>query len=294
MLAPIVIFAFNRPDALFRLKNSLESNNLYALSEKYIFVDGCRTDLDKPKVSEVINIAHTITDNVFVSSVNKGLASSVISGISELFVSFEKIIVLEDDLVCTPNFLDYMNQMLDLYQEDERIISICGYGLKIKKPKGYIGDVYLSCRSSSWGWGTWKDRWNNIDWQISDWQEFSHNNRLKAAFNLGGSDMSNMLKDYMEGRNNSWAIRFCYNQFKQHKFSICPFLSKVDNKGFGENATNCKQKYSRFKTDMDINGGTIFIIPGNTEYNQNIAKQLRFYHSFPMRIYSKIRKILNL
>lgn len=294
MLAPIVIFAFNRPDALLRLKNSLESNNLYATSEKYVFVDGCRNDSDEPKVSEVIEIAHTITDNVNVSPVNKGLATSVISGISEMFKLYEKVIVLEDDLVCTPNFLDYMNQMLEHYRQDARIISICGYGLKIKKPRGYIGDIYLSCRSSSWGWGTWKNRWDNIDWQISDWQEFSHDNRLKAEFNLGGSDMFSMLQGYMTGKNNSWAIRFCYNQFKQHKFSICPFQSKVDNIGFGKDATNCDQKFSRFKTDMDINGSNRFIVPEKLEYNQCIARQLKLYHSIPMRIYSKVRKTLNL
>lgn len=294
MLAPIVIFAYNRPDALLRLKTCLENNKLYHSSVCHIFIDGARNDKDEELINKVSEIAQSMTRNVHISSYNKGLAISIISGVSEIINQYGKAIILEDDLICTSNFLDFMNQGLDYYQNDDNIISVCGYGLKIRKPKDYIGDVYLSNRSSSWGWGTWADRWNSIDWEIQDWGDFRKDTKRQHAFNQGGSDMTSMLKGYMSGKNNSWAIRFCYNQFRQHKYAVCPFLSKTDNIGFGDSATNCKQKYSRFKVEMDHGDSTNFLFPDKLEFNDNIARQLRHYHSIIIRMYSKLRKLLKL
>lgn len=294
MLAPIIIFAFNRPEALKRLKKSLASNYLYEESEKFVFIDGPRNENDQNKINAVVEIAQTITSNVTVSTANKGLGTSIITGVSSIFQKYEKAIILEDDLICTPNFLSYMNQALDFYEKDNRIISVCGYGLKIKRPKNYVGDVYLSGRSSSWGWATWKDRWKQIDWNMKDWEEFSSDPQKIKAFNRSGSDMFSMLKDYMEGRNKSWAIRFCYNQFKLGKYSVCPFLSKVNNEGFGEEATNCKQQYSRFKVNLDKSGNTDFLFDAYITPSKEIWKACYRYHSMAIRVYSKIRKILNI
>ena len=292
MLAPIIIFAFNRPEALKRLKKSLASDYLYEESEKFVFIDGPRNENDQNKINAVVEIAKTITSNVTVSTVNKGLGTSIITGVSSVLQKYEKAIILEDDLICTPNFLSYMNQALNVYEKDDRIISVCGYGLKIKRPKNYVGDVYLSGRSSSWGWATWKDRWEQIDWDIKDWKEFSSDSLKIKAFNRNGSDMFSMLKDYMEGKNKSWAIRFCYNQFKLGKYSVCPFLSKVNNEGFGEEATNCKQQYSRFKVHIDQSGSTDFLFDPQISPNKQIKKECYHYHSIKMRIYSKIRNTL--
>lgn len=99
---------------------------------------------------------------------NIGLAQSVISGVTEIINKYGKAIILEDDLILHPNFLNYMDQGLEKFKDDKRILSVYGYGLKIKKPKGYQGDVYLARRSSSWGWGTWADRWIEIDWEVRD------------------------------------------------------------------------------------------------------------------------------
>lgn len=292
MLAPIVIFAFNRPKSLQRMIESLRSNALYEESEKFIFIDGPRNDEDRRKIQEVLAIAQSVTSNVSASAVNKGLGRSIISGVSAVIEKYGKAIVLEDDLICTPNFLAYMNQALDFYEQDQRIISVCGYGLQIKRPKKYDGDVYLSGRSSSWGWATWKDRWVSVDWEVKDWTEFSHNRRKIKEFNKNGSDMFSMLKGYMEGRNRSWAIRFCYNQYKTGRYSVCPFLSKVDNDGFGGDATNCKQKYSRFKIDPDKTGSLTFTFVRDIKPNRQIARECYHYHSIGMRIYSKVRNLL--
>lgn len=295
MLSPIVIFAFNRPDLLSNLIRSLKVNPLYEESDKYIFIDGCRDERDKENVARTIEIALNVTNNVIISEKNKGLGVSVISGVSEIISQYGRAIVLEDDLFCAPGFLLYMNNGLDCFEKDKRVISICGYGLKIRKPKDYKLDVYFSDRSSSWGWATWKDRWDSIDWAVEDWEQLKSNRKMQRQFNRAGSDMFSMLRDYMLGRNKSWAIRFCYAQFRQGKYSVHPFRSLVENDGFGIQATNCQQKYSRFKVDLDLRQSKgVWQMGERIEVHEKILCQLHAYHSVIRRIYSKFRKIINI
>ena len=283
MKAPIVIFGFNRPDAFARLVDSLKRNSGYSDREIYVFVDGHRNKKEKTRVDSVERMARQLTANVVRSSHNKGLARSVIEGVTAVIERHGCAIVLEDDLVLMPGFLQYMDEALDFYADDERIFSVCGYGLKIKRPKGYDGDVYLGIRSSSWGWATWKDRWDTVDWEVSDWQQLSESKKMQKAFNAGGSDMYGMLKDFMEGRNNSWAIRFCYAQHRQGRYSLHPFRSLVANEGFGIDATNCRQKYSRFKIELDDTGQPLSL-PSPIDPNQDIIAQNARYHSFFIRL----------
>lgn len=296
-IAPIILFAYNRIDSLSKTIESLKMNNLARYSDLYIYIDGPKNDIDKQKVEIVFKYVNGIKNgfksvSVIRNAHNKGLGPSIIRGVTDVIGVHEKAIVVEDDLYCTPNFLDFMNQALDFYYENNNIFSISGYGLKIKRPVGYKGDVYLSNRASSWGWATWKNRWDLVDWEVRDWNELVSDKKKQKDFNKGGSDMYSMLKGYMEGKNKSWAIRFCYSQYKLGKYSITPFLSKVENEGFGINATNCKQKYSRFKTDLDLSGVTNFDFPEDIFPNKQILKSCYKYHSLRLRLYSKIRKIL--
>ncbi len=294
MLAPIVIFAFNRPDKLRNLLNSLKQNKLYAESTKFFFIDGPRNDADRAAISEVINIARKESDFVEAAPSNKGLAKSVIYGISKIVNQYGKIIVLEDDLYCAPLFLEYMNRGLELYQSDPRILSICGYGLKIKRPTNYQGDLFLSVRSSSWGWGTWADRWNQVDWELNDWTSLKDDKAIKRGFNKGGSDMFGMLAAYKAGQNNSWAIRFCFHQFRKGLYSVHPFQSLIENDGYGMDASNCRQTYSRFKVNFNNSTDISSIqFPPQLTSSEKIHKSLRHYHSIPLRLYSKLRKLLN-
>ena len=153
---------------------SLKQNPLFEESEKYVFIDGPRNEKDASLIKEVAQIAYTATDNVKLSPQNKGLGSSIIAGVSEVLNEHDAVIVLEDDLRLMPGFLTYMNNALEHFKVDERILAICGYSLKIKTPKGYDSTAYFGDRASSWGWGTWRDRWQNVDWEVSDWAEFSN------------------------------------------------------------------------------------------------------------------------
>ncbi len=289
--APIVLFAFNRLDPLKRCVASLLENSEAAETDMIVYVDGARTNKEgeAEKVAAVKEYVKTITGfkslTHYFSEVNKRLGPSIIAGVTEVVNRYGKAIVIEDDLVVTRNFLAFMNQGLNSYEDNDDIISICGYSNIVKVPNKYQFDAYFCPRSSSWGWATWKDRWNSIDWDLKNWTDVENNAR---AFNKwGGSDCYGMLKGWHEGLNQSWAIRFCYNQFVQNKLSLFPVVSKVDNEGFDGEGTNCK-KWSRFKFKLDHSEKVSFELPSETKVLPSIMNSFMSYNTKWIRIYSRI------
>lgn len=295
MLAPIIVFAFNRPEALKNTIDSLLKNEEAKYSDLYVFVDGPR--LNKPNENEKVNqvkeyvkgICGFKSLNYFFSENNKGLGDSIILGVTQIINKYGKAIVLEDDLVFSTNFLSYMNQGLEKYEQEEKVFSICGYSNKIKIPKDYNFDAYFCTRSSSWGWGTWADRWNTVDWELKDWAKYS---QMGKAFNKwGGSDCFRMLRSVKEGWGNSWAIRFGFSQFIQNKLSLFPTKSKVKNDGFDGTGTNCK-KWSRFKYDFDYIGSKDVLFPSEINLNHELYKSAMSYNTILIRLYSRLMYIL--
>lgn len=298
ILAPIVIFAFNRPDVFKQLIESLKANAEFSESEVYVYIDGVRDNKagEKEKVEVVREIALSLTsckpglpkpENVHIqaSEKNKGLAVSIIKGVSDVIEKYGKAIVFEDDLCLAPNCLKFMNEGLNKYENFKEIFSICGYTNRFKVPEGYEYDTYIASRSSSWGWATWKDRWDKVDWNLNDWESVRRN---KKAFNKwGGSDCFHMLNSWHDGKTNSWAIRFCYAQFLNKSWSIFPIKSLIKNDGCDGNGTNMK-RYSRFKFDFDESNKQSFRWCPSDVFNKSIQKQILWYASIPMRIWSKI------
>lgn len=294
-LVPIIIFAFNRPEALKNTIHSLLQNEEAKDSDLYVFVDGARPYKagEVEKNQAVQDIVKKITGfksiHYTFSEKNKGLGNSIIQGVTQVINQYGKAIVLEDDLVFATNFLSYMNQGLERYEKEEKVFSICGYSNKIKVPKGYEYDTYFCTRSSSWGWGTWADRWNSVDWELKDWNKYKIMGR---AFNKwGGSDCWKMLNDWRHGKNKSWAIRFCFAQFLQDKVSLFPTISKVRNDGFDGEGTNCK-KWSRFKYEFDRTSNKQIKFPANTILDKELYKSAMAYHGILIRIYSRIMYLI--
>jgi hypothetical protein len=251
-LAPIVIFTYRRK--IDKLIESLLKNELSKESELYIFSDGYRNDVDKEDVLEVRESLKSITGfkSIIINEFNKnhGLANSVISGVSKIIVLHENIIVLEDDLLVAENFLKYMNDALIFYKDDTTIWSISGYTPKLECLENYGKDLFLSPRASSWGWATWTDRWSKNDWDISDWEEFKENKEAIKRFNLGGNDMFKMLETQMLGKIDSWAIRWCYNQFQYNSYTVYPTQSKLLNEGFDCKGTHNSSGSKRWDTEV--------------------------------------------
>lgn len=252
-LAPIVLFVYNRPEHTKETIKALKENDLSNESELFIFSDAPRSEIDVENVNKVRKIVDNVQGFKKVTIVkaknNKGLANSVIGGVTEIINKYGKVIVLEDDLITSRDFLKYMNEALLFYNDKSHIWSISGYTPNFIAPRGYEWDVFAIPRACSWGWGTWKNRWNNIDWEVRDYESFKNDSVAKKEFNVGGNDMAPMLDDQMNGYINSWAIRWCYSQYKSNAYTIYPKKSFVKNVGTHGESTHGSLSM-RFDTEI--------------------------------------------
>jgi hypothetical protein len=291
-LAPICLFTYNRLEETKRTVEALQKNNLALESELYIFSDGSKSDKGKKEIQILRNYLKTVDGfknvTVFESSENKGLAKSIVLGVSSIIKKYGKVIVLEDDLISSTNFLDYMNQALVFYEKNEKVFSISGYTLSLPSLSNYSKDFYLGYRASSWGWGTWLNRWEIIDWGVKDYQKFKWNLISNIKFMRGGSDLPLMLYRQMNGKIDSWAIRWCFHQFKNDLLTVNPTKSKIMSIGFGETATHTKTN-DRFETDLDYTNKQTFNFEDSLNIDKMLVKEFRDKFSFIKRIKTKLK-----
>ncbi|WP_200980051.1 glycosyltransferase [Echinicola sp. 20G] len=294
MNAPICLFTYNRLEETQKTVEALRANYLAGDSELYIFSDGWKSESGKEKVLGVRSYLKSIEGFkkviIFESPQNQGLAKSIIGGVTKVLESHKRVIVLEDDLVTAPNFLNFMNQGLEFYEDDENVISVSGYTLDLPSLPGR-GDYYFGLRASSWGWGTWRNRWEQIDWEVSDYEDFVKSTSLKKRFNRGGSDMCKMLSAQMNGRIDSWAIRFCYHQFKNGMVTVFPSSSKLYSVGFSSNATHTVET-KRFETNLDQSNKKSYLFEKYQGVDDMLVKEFRMKFSIKARVLDKIGKIL--
>ncbi len=298
-LAPIILFVYNRPWHTRQTVEALQKNELAKDSLLYIFSDGSKSDKDIDTVKEIREFIKTIDGfkEVYVkeSETNNGLANSVISGVTQIINKHGKVIVLEDDLIASPTFLEYMNILLDKYESESDIFSVTGYNHPKKVmqiPWDYHYDIYFNPRACSWSWGTWKDRWKNVDWEIRDFEDFKKNKDSQKNFNLGGEDMSEMLINQMEGKIDSWAIRWCYHHFKKNAHCVYPVKSYINNIGHDGSGVHCGNSINRFE-NKNLNTKKDIEVPEKIELNKEIMDSFRkvYKESFIKKNIIKILKI---
>lgn len=277
-LAPIVIFVYARPNHTQRMLESLEKNEQIKDSIVYIFCDAPKNEKTKEKNSEVKRIIENYKKKskakrvtISYAESNQGLATSVIAGVTKIIKKEKKVIVLEDDLEVSESFLEYMNNALEQYKNNKRIWSISGYKHEFKIPKKYTEEVFLGYRASSWGWATWEDRWDLIDWEVKDYEKFHRDRKKRKLLNRGGNDMAQMLDSQMSGKCDSWAIRWCYTQSKQNMLTLFPVKPLVKNIGLDGTGTH-SPKTKKFDVKLAHKSPNL---PEKISLNQKIAKNYK-------------------
>ncbi|ADY53737.1 hypothetical protein Pedsa_3201 [Pseudopedobacter saltans DSM 12145] len=285
-LAPIALFVYNRPEHTLKTLNSLRENRLASKSRLYIFADGPKNDLVKEGVEQVRQIVSKIEGFLEVTikenEHNLGLANSVISGVSSILANHDNIIVLEDDLVTSPDFLNFMNEALNFYKKKEEVFSISGYSYPLASLKKANYSAYFSHRGSSWSWGIWSDRWKSIDWDIEDRDILIKDKQLQNQFNKTcGPDMSGMLIRQLDGRIDSWAIRFAYSSFKQRKLHVLATKNKVNNIGHDNSGTHSPKTT---KYNVKLVSEDVYLFPDNPIVNSKIHNELIEFHKKPFLI----------
>lgn len=291
-LTQIVLFVYNRPEHTRRTVESLSKNDLAVKSKLTVFSDGAKNEKDLIKVKAVRNYIKDIDGFKSIEIVeqqsNLGLANSVISGVSEVIGYSGKVIVMEDDLVSAPYFLKYMNEALNLFENDMRIYSISGYTFPIKIPKNYTLPVYLSPRSSSWGWGTWRNRWEKADWKLNEFQSFINDKEKVRSFNEGGEDLTRMLSKSVTGEVDSWSIKWTFTHFVQNAFCVYPVKSRIKNIGTDKSGVHTSRTK---KFDVELENRDIELITmEDLQPNKEILKA--FHKFFKKNILSSVISLL--
>lgn len=293
MTAPIALFAYKRADAFRRSVAALQANHLAADSELYVFIDGPKHPDDQPKVEAVREVARQLTGfravHLHVSKDNRGCAQAIIGGVSRVLREHSSVIVVEDDVVTAPNFLDYINQGLETYADNPTIFSIGGYTFPLPQPADYPHDVYFYGRTCAWGWGIWADRWAKTDWTVADYPQFMANPEQRRAFNYYGSDRVRMLRRTMEGELDTWDIRLCYALFKQRGLTVLPTVSKTSNIGFGGDDGTHGNVFDRYQTHLDRGSQRWFAMPEQVAESPYYTEQVRHQFSLPVRLYNRLK-----
>lgn len=244
-LPPIAIFAYNRLDSLRKLWESLLKCEHLGDRSIVVFHDGLKSNAsesNREKWSNVstwlLTLSHLPNVQIRTSENNNGLAQSIHGGVTELLNSHDSVIVLEDDLILATSFLTFMDAALVAYKNRSEIYSVSGFShFKPGDLSLDNGGVFLYPRPNSWGWATWSDRWKGFKLNQYGAGDLKNYEQLKS-FQQGGVDLPWMLRNQIKGKINSWAIQWSYYQFLNQALSLYPKCSKVQNIGFGDDATH--------------------------------------------------------
>ena len=241
-LAPIALFVYNRPRHTRQTVEALLQNSQAKESDLYIFSDAPKNEVAREAVEEVRRYIKHISGfkkvNVVERDTNWGLANSVINGVTKLCEEFGTVIVLEDDLVVSPNFLEFMNISLDRYQNNDRVMQVAGYMFPANIDM--MDDALFMPFSTSWGWATWKRAWEHFDASASSYNMLKNNKKVKYDFDLQGKyPYFKMLEAYKKNQVQSWAIRWYLSVFVLNGLVLYPKTTLVENVGFDGSGVNC-------------------------------------------------------
>ena len=242
-LAPVALFVYNRLDHTMQTLITLSNNHSANNTDIFIFCDNCKSENEKESVDNVRKFVRSFPKDSFksitieYSEKNKGLASSIITGVTKIVNTYGKIIVVEDDLVTNSFFLEFMNNALDFYENRKKVFHIGGwaYPINFSSDKPFLWRT-MNC----WGWATWSDRWSYFE---KDSQKLidQFNPKMIKQFNLNGAEpfWQQVIENHEE-RINTWAIFWYASIFINKGFCLNPTKSLVSNIGFDGSGTHCK------------------------------------------------------
>jgi hypothetical protein len=245
-VAPVALFVYNRPRHTELTLRALSRNFLAEKTKLYVFCDGTRKERDIQEARLISEVRDLVKRQnwcgdfiVRERETNLGLAGSIRSGIDEVFLENDRIIVLEDDLITSPGFLTYMNKALSLYESDPQVMNISAH-LPETSYQHVLPETFFLRNMSCWGWGTWRYAWQNIRWDPNYLlDELKHQPGGLKRFNLDGCyPFSEQLEKNRTRIITTWAIFWDATIYLAGGFSLFPGQSLVENigtDGTGEN-----------------------------------------------------------
>ena len=254
--APIGLFIYNRPIHVQRTLKALVNCHGFVESLVYVFADGAKSQKDAGDVQRARSIAKQILGESATYRFydeNRGLAKSIIDGVSELTTRYGRVIIIEDDLEVSPEFLSFVNAALDRYADADNVMQVSGHIVSVPE-FSRADDALFFPMTTTWGWGTWQRAWQYFDEHADGWEQITADPQLERDFNLGGAyDYSTMLISQMKGRCDSWGIRWYWSVFRRHGVVCFPPQTLVRNNGMDGSGTHGRgilRNFSAAGTDL--------------------------------------------
>jgi hypothetical protein len=233
--APVLILAYNRAD---KIANLIDSLRPLRPSTVLVGVDGPRINKanDVEKVAAVHKVLESInwTNDVQIlgREKNLGLKRAVIDSVDWAIDAYGQAIVIEEDVVVGPQFLDFMNEMLNTYKNEESVAHVSGYNVV---PREYIETtgVRLTRYPESIAWATWNRAWSNFDEDLT-WGANCSINELRQVVgsNLGALKWKLNFLDAKDDRISTWAYRWIASMWSNNQYVISPNVNLVNYAGF--------------------------------------------------------------
>lgn len=234
-LAPIVLFAFNRPEHTRMCLESLKRNPLASESELFIFIDAPKKEASEIVKQKNAEVKKAIREQQWCGKVhitefetNRTLPNSLTEKLPEILAIYGKIIVLEDDLLLSEGFLKYMNEALEMYKDDPKVMDVTGFMFPVKKK---IKSAFFLKGQVGWGWGTWKRSWDLFNPSADELLEQVEKKGIYAFNWDGGYNYYAMLKECAVGTWKFWDIRWFASIYVNDGLCYCPPVSLVRNIG---------------------------------------------------------------
>lgn len=302
MQTPIAFFVFNRPDVTQKVFEVIRE----AKPQKLLLIaDGPRVDYpsDVKRCQQVRKIIDQVDWACDVqrsySDSNLGLKQRVSSGLNWVFEQVERAVILEDDCLPHPDFFEFCENLLNYYQNDERVWIITGDNFQNGHLRGNAS-YYFSKYNHCWGWATWRRAWKYYQGDIHFWPEWklSADWKSKVPNLVERGYWTKIFNEVHAGKINSWAYPWTASVWYHAGLTVTPNVNLVKNIGFGEDATHTKKGDNTLDVPIESLGELIHprIIAQN-ENADNYVFQNHFggrylgVSGFPRRI---IRKLVSL
>ncbi|MFC1795943.1 hypothetical protein ACFL1V_02460 [Pseudomonadota bacterium] len=291
-LAPIALFVYNRPEHTRRTLEALNRNEGSARSPLFIFSDGLPLSATEHEQRRLNDVRRLIREKPWCgkveireSKVNKGLAQSICDGIDNVLETFDRLIVLEDDLETSPGFLTYMNDALKVYEDQEQVFQISGFMVKNRPWASETGFLRVS---SSWGWATWQRAWKYYRSDVVSLLKEVEQKGI-SEFDLDGCSFHfEELKRNVSGELNTWAIRWYASIFLAGGLCLYPRKSLVRNHGFDGSGVHCYDDKARSHREMSLAKNILVSQQAPTE-NPHYLKALQTYYKRVLQLWTGTR-----
>lgn len=294
--SPIVLFVYARLDHTRRTVQALLRNPEACEHDLIVYSDAPRSEADESQVEAVRNYLREISgfrSTTIVHRIeNYGLSKSIIAGVSETLSNHEAIIVLEDDMVTSPHFLAYMNDALERFANHPEVISVHGYVYPVREK---LPEAFFLTGADCWGWATWRRGWSFFNPDGQYLLDEIKRQKLQKEFNFNGAyDYTGMLQSQINGRNDSWAIRWYASAFLARKLTLYPGRSLVQNIGNDNSGTHCGAE-SIWDVKLSTEPISLNAIPveSSEQAYRSFEKNFRTVTSIGNKLFLKVKKYIN-